>query len=134
VDAYLARLRSLCLGFTMANEKEYWGRMLAFRVRNKIFARYEVDFRTGGRRDLWCKAPPGVQQCLVGSRPDRYFVPPNVGHHGWVGIHLDEDSDWDEIARLVEDSHRMTAPRDVLEGGSARAGRALHAPRVKRAG
>jgi len=36
---------------------------------------------------------------LVGADPDRFFVPPYVGHKGWVGVRLDPEPDWAE-ARL----------------------------------
>ena len=48
---------------------------------------------------------------LVSSNPDRFFVPPYVGCHGWVGLWLDVAIDWDEVADLVEESYRMTAPK-----------------------
>jgi predicted DNA-binding protein (MmcQ/YjbR family) len=48
---------------------------------------------------------------LVESDPARYFVPPYVGHHGWVGVYLEGGLDWGLIADLVEDSYRMTAPK-----------------------
>ena len=80
----------------------------SFKVRDKIFAmQHGVD----GRPSMWCKAPPGVQDILVGSNPQRFFVPPYVGHHGWVGAWLDAEIDWDEIADLVEESYRLTAPK-----------------------
>ena len=60
---------------------------------------------------MTCKARPGVQQALVGSDAERFFVPAYVGHKGWVGAKLHVDQDWDEIAELVEESYRMTAPR-----------------------
>ncbi len=60
---------------------------------------------------MWCKAPPGVQPALVGANPERFFVPPYVGHHGWVGMWLNVEIDWDEVADLVEESYRMTAPK-----------------------
>jgi len=47
----------------------------------------------------------------VQAAPDRFFVPPYVGHHGWIGVRLDVELDWDEIADLVADSYRMTAPK-----------------------
>jgi len=34
-----------------------------------------------------------------------------VGHHGWVGLWLDGEIDWDELADLVDESYRMTAPK-----------------------
>jgi predicted DNA-binding protein (MmcQ/YjbR family) len=60
---------------------------------------------------MWCKAPAGVQDILVNSNPKRFFVPPYVSHHGWVGVWLDIELDWDEIADLVEESYRMTASK-----------------------
>ena len=63
------------------------------------------------RTSITCKAPPGVQQMLVTSDPDRFFVPAYVGSKGWIGIRLDGHPDWDEIAEIAEESYRMTAPK-----------------------
>jgi hypothetical protein len=63
---------------------------------------------------LWCKAPPGAQDVLVGGDPGRFFVPPYVGHNGWIEVRLDAPVDWDIIAALVADSYRMTAPKRLL--------------------
>ena len=57
------------------------------------------------------KAPPGAQDVLVGSDPERFFVPPYVGHNGWIGVWLDLPIDWDVISALVTDSYRKTAPK-----------------------
>jgi hypothetical protein len=64
---------------------------------------------------VWCKAPPGLQGELVGARPDRFFVPPYVGIHGWVGVRLEGRPDWEEITDLVLQSYRLTAPRRLVE-------------------
>ena len=63
---------------------------------------------------MWCKAPRGAQAVLVGSDPDRFFVPPYVGHHGWIGLWLDVELDWDEVAELVVGSYRLIAPKRLL--------------------
>jgi len=34
-----------------------------------------------------------------------------VGHKGWIGIRLDGEVDWPEVADLVKDSYEMTAPK-----------------------
>jgi len=103
----LDRLRAICLVLPEATEGGGVGNP-SFRVRDKIFAmQHGVD----GRPSMWCKAPPGAQQVLVSSNPDRFFVPPYVGCHGWVGMWLDIEIDWDEVADLVEESYRMTAPK-----------------------
>jgi hypothetical protein len=60
---------------------------------------------------VWCPAPPGAQEVLVTGDPVRYFVPPRIGHGGWVGVRLDREPDWDEIAGIVEDAYRKVAPK-----------------------
>jgi hypothetical protein len=48
---------------------------------------------------------------LVGAHPERFFVPPYVGHKGWVGMRLAADPDWNEVAALVTRSYRLVAPK-----------------------
>jgi hypothetical protein len=67
-----------------------------------------------GRNSLWCKAAPVNQQLMVEAAPERFFVPPYVGPSGWIGVYLDGKVDWDELADLLEDAWRMTAPRKLL--------------------
>jgi predicted DNA-binding protein (MmcQ/YjbR family) len=64
---------------------------------------------------LWCKAPRGFQALIIGTDAERYFVPPYVGQHGWIGIWLDSAPDWDSVAQLVRDSYRMTAPKRLVK-------------------
>jgi hypothetical protein len=63
---------------------------------------------------LWCAAPPGAQAELTASAPDRFFRPPYVGGRGWVGVRLDRDSDWAEIAELCQDAYRAIAPARLV--------------------
>lgn len=110
----LARLREICRALPEYAEKIAWGTP-TFRVRNKMFGMFVDNHHQDGRVALWCKAPPGVQEILVGAAPARFFVPPYVGHHGWIGIRLDaDDVDWEEIAEHLQESYRMTAPKRVL--------------------
>lgn len=67
-----ARLRAICLAPPEAVEKEAWGDP-TYRVRDRIFA---MEKRGDGRASLWCKAPPGSQEVVVGTDPGRFFVPP----------------------------------------------------------
>ncbi len=103
----LHRLRAICLALPETNESGGVGDP-SFKVRDRIFA---MQHRVDGRMSMWCKAPPGAQEVLVGSDPARFFVPPYVGHHGWVGVWLDREIDWEEVADLVQESYRMTAPK-----------------------
>jgi hypothetical protein len=106
-DYPLVHLRAICLSFPEATEQGGVGDP-SFKVQNKIFAmRHLVNERSS----MWCKAPQGVQDMLVNSNPERFFVPPYVGHHGWIGLWLDIELDWDEVADLVRESYLMTAPK-----------------------
>lgn len=110
-EKVLEQLRATCLALPEATEGAGVGNP-SFRVRNKIFAmRHDLH---NGRWSLWCKAGPGIQTLLVGNDPNRYFVPPYVGHHGWIGIWLDGQIDWPLLADLVQKSYRMTAPKRLV--------------------
>lgn len=107
-DALLERLRRICLAYPEAEESHEGVGTPSFTVRGKIFAMHHP---AEGRPSLWCKAEKGFQPVLIESSPARFFVPPYVGVHGWVGSWLDVEQDWDEIADLIETSYRMTAPK-----------------------
>lgn len=106
-DALVERLRARCMALPEATERETWGDA-TFRMREKIFA-----MTRGGAapNTMWCKARPGVQGMLVAANPARFFVPPYVGHHGWIGVRLDGEVDWEELEDLIIESYRMTAPK-----------------------
>jgi hypothetical protein len=55
-----------------------------------------------------------VQATLVDEEPERFFVPPYVGTRGWIGVRLDRDVDWDEVAGIAEDAYRAVAPKKLL--------------------
>ncbi|MGE3269982.1 MAG: MmcQ/YjbR family DNA-binding protein [Chloroflexota bacterium] len=101
------RLREICLALPEATERETWGHA-TFRVREKIFAMTGDDRE---RQRMTCKARPGLQGALIEGAPDRFYYPAYVGSKGWIGVYLDEGTDWDELADLVEESYRMTAPK-----------------------
>jgi predicted DNA-binding protein (MmcQ/YjbR family) len=101
------QLRRICRRLPEATEKPFGGHTApAFRVRDKFFVMVSED-----QRSLNVKAAPGVQQMLVASDPDRFFVPRYVGTKGWVGVRLGPDTDWNEVGELVEDSYRLIAPK-----------------------
>jgi predicted DNA-binding protein (MmcQ/YjbR family) len=111
-DSGLERLREVCLAFPEATEKLTWEDSHTFRVRNKIFAMTGND-KKDGRIGIWCKAEPGAQEVLVGAEPDRFFIPPYTGRNGWIGIYLDDGTDWGAAGALVGDSYRLVAPKKL---------------------
>lgn len=110
-DEALGHVRSICLAFPETGEKLTWEDTPTFRVRDKIFAMFAEDRRDGSSLAIWCKAPPGAQEALVGSDPARYFRPPYVGPKGWIGVRLDGAIDWAEVAEHIAESYGMTAPK-----------------------
>jgi len=73
------------------------------------------DHHSDGRFAVWCAAPDGMQKLLVEADPERFFVPPYVGHRGWLGVRLDRRLDWDELAGIVEDAYAEVAPPRLIE-------------------
>jgi hypothetical protein len=59
---------------------------------------------------LWCAGLPHAQQELITATPGQFFRPPYVGGRGWIGVRLDGDVDWAEIAELCQDAYRAIAP------------------------
>ncbi len=106
----LERLRKICLALPETTEKVTWGDP-TWRIRNRIFAMQKGNY-SGGRPSVWLKAPEGAQDVLVGLDPERFFVPPYVGHKGWIGVYLDgKRLDWAWASELIEESYSLIAPR-----------------------
>ncbi|MEO8334056.1 MAG: MmcQ/YjbR family DNA-binding protein [bacterium] len=112
----LLKLRKICLALPEAHEVEAWGEP-TFRVKNKLFAMHAAanNHHGDGRQGVWCKAAPGNQQIMIQHAPKKFFVPPYVGPSGWIGIYLDGDVDWPEVAELLTDSYRLIAPKKLLK-------------------
>jgi hypothetical protein len=112
-DGALERVRRICMALPEAAEQEAWGEP-TFRIRKKIFAMYAAagNHHGDGQNAVWLKAPIGVQEMLVRSAPETYFVPPYVGVKGWIGVDLDSVGD-DELREQVVQSYCMIAPKKL---------------------
>jgi hypothetical protein len=85
---------------------------LRFQVRGRTFAYFLHDHHGDGRVALNCKVPIGDLEALVGSEPERFFVPAYLGARGWIGVRLDLPRvDWKEVEKFVRVSYRLVAPR-----------------------
>lgn len=105
-------IRDIALAFPEATEKETWGHP-TFRVRDKIFVTHGTDDE--GHDVLTMKAAPGEQESLL-AEGDPFFLPKYVGSRGWIGVRVDDETDWRMIAELVVDSYREVAPRSLSVG------------------
>jgi hypothetical protein len=113
-DEALARVRELCLGLPGTSERLSHGAPSFFIDGKHTIVMFMDDHHGDGRLALWCAAPAGAQALLTASDPERYFVPPYVGHRGWVGVRLDRDTPWDDIAGVIEDAWLDRAPKRRL--------------------
>lgn len=110
---HLKRVRKLCLSLPEATEKIAWGAP-TFRVRDKLFAMYAEHHHGDERVALWCNAPTGAQEVMVGSEPKRFFRPPYMGPRGWVGLDLDTNDD-EQVMQVVREAYCMVAPKKLRE-------------------
>jgi len=113
VASQLAKVRALCRDLPEVTERPSHGSP-AFMVNDKrAFAYFLDNHHDDGKLALWCAAPEGAQAMLVDSDPEHYFLPPYVAHMGWVGVRLDRDAPWKQIAAVLEAAHqtRYKPPR-----------------------
>ena len=111
----LKRIRWLCLALPETSERLSHGHPAFFIRAKRTFVMFLTDHHGDGRLAIWCAAPEGIQDMLVQGDPERYFVPPYVGHRGWLGVRLDREPDWDEIAGVVEDAYLTVAPKALVD-------------------
>jgi len=109
-ETLLEGLRTACLALPGVEERINHGMPTFAVVKRTAFCNLH-EHPADGRPTLWFKAAAGVQAELTDQEPDRFFVPPYVGPRGWVGMRLDVDLDWDEVAAVVEDAWRLVATK-----------------------
>jgi hypothetical protein len=114
VAVALAQVRAACLALPDSSERLSHGSPSFFIGDKKCFVMFLDDHHGDGRLALWTAAPAGVQAEQVDDDPERFFVPPYVGYRGWLGVRLDRDPDWDEVAGIVADAWRCVAPKKLL--------------------
>ena len=120
-ERVLERIRELCIGLPEVSERPSHGAPTFFVREKRSFLMVLTDHHGDGRFAIWCAAPDGLQKLLVDADPERFFVPPYVGHRGWLGLRLDRALDWGELAGIVEDAYAEVAPAKLVE--AARLGR-----------
>jgi predicted DNA-binding protein (MmcQ/YjbR family) len=104
--AQLERVRRLCLALPESIERETWER---------------PTFRVGGQQKIFCMVAPDGSSATMKADPeereallalgDPFFMPPYVGGKGWVGVSLERNTDWDEVAELIATSYCLIAPK-----------------------
>jgi hypothetical protein len=115
----LEKLREICLGLPETTERPSHGAPSFFVRQKRCFLMVLTNHHGDGRFAIWCAAGDGMQAMLVEADPERFFVPPYVGHRGWLGVRLDRALDWNELAGIVEDAYAEVAPPKLVEAARA---------------
>jgi len=115
------RVRKIALALPGVNERRSHGAPCFFIQDKRPLCYYHDDHRGDGRISLWCPAPPGVAEELVGAEPQRFFEPtPSASgtFSGWLGAFLDTSGphkvDWAEITAIIEDAYCEVAPKNLV--------------------
>ncbi len=110
----IGRLRQICLSFPETTERLSHGEPAWFVRGKKTFVTFDNNHHGAGRIGFWCAAPHGAQEVLAGAEPERFYVPPYVGHRGWLGVRLDVEVDWARVQDIVADAYRIVAPARLV--------------------
>ena len=100
----IQKLRELCMSLPDATEKISHGEPTWKAGKGKVFATLDNHHHGAAHLSVWSPMPPGVQQSLVELDAERFFVPPYVGHSGWIGIVLDVKPDWAMVEKLLREA------------------------------
>lgn len=115
-DPLLGRVRDLAAEFPGSAEKASHGRPAFFT--KKVFAYYGGSRKIDG---VWVQHPYSVvvqldeSERLAVLEDRRAYIPAYLGPTGWVGLDLEETTDWTEVQELLDASYRATAPRRHID-------------------
>jgi hypothetical protein len=112
----LSAVRGACVALPEVTERLSHGAPTFF-VRGRSFATAWIDgHHQHAFAHAWCASDPVIRAVLIDERPDVFFVPPYVGHRGWVAVRLDRDLTDEELADLLTEAYRLVAPAALSAG------------------
>ena len=106
----LQRVRVLCAALPGVSERVSHGEVSYF-VKKQFLTM--ADHHHDDRFGFWAAAPDGAQERWIGTDDCRFFRPPYVGGRGWIGVYLDVEQDWDDIAEIIDSAHAVVAPASL---------------------
>ncbi|WP_346006982.1 MmcQ/YjbR family DNA-binding protein [Janibacter terrae] len=109
-DPLLLQVREIALDLPGADEKISHGHPAFFT--KKVFAYFAGSVKVDGawsQHEHSLVVLPDEEEARALLEEPRCYRPAYLGPSGWVGVDLDEGTDWLEVAELVESSYRRTA-------------------------
>ena len=119
----LETVREVCLALPETSERPSHGAPTFFVAGKRSLPRSGTTTTTTAASR--CCAPR--RRDAGGARrgdPERFFVPPYVGHRGLIGVRLDRGFARDEIAGILEDAYADVAPRKLVKAAERHSSRA----------
>lgn len=109
-DPLLHRVRQIALALPGAAEKVSHGRPAFFT--KKVFVYYGGSLKADGEHMQHGQSVivrPDAEERRALVEDPRCYVPAYMGPSGWIGMDLDDGTDWAEVSELIEASYRETA-------------------------
>ena len=107
-DKALKQIRTICLDLPEACEVEAWGHP-TFRAGKKMFAAFGGDARN---MSLGMNVGFDRQEELL--QDGRFFPTPYAAHQGWVSLKINNQTDWQEVRKLVREAYRQVALKRTI--------------------
>ena len=104
----LEPLRQICLASPETTEHAQFGHPI-WRAGKKTFAQLLIS---SGRTGIAFWAD-GESQSLLLDDP-RFYVPPYIGHRGWIALDVSYEFSWDVVRALVQRSYQHFALKRML--------------------
>ena len=116
MDLQLRNIRSICARFPEAHEDRLQDRPM-FHVRRRRFA--ILNSETLPYRKRWATSGDSLhfatdEQLRTTLCSDVFYSSPHHGFRGWRATKLTTETNWAEIARLLEGAYRSVASKELI--------------------
>ena len=106
-------LRTYCSGLREVTERVSHGDP-AFFVAKKCFVMVKNNHHGAGWLAFWCASTLEFRTAMLTRDPQTYFVPPYVGHRGWLGVRLDTGLTSETLENHLLEAYCCVAPPRLL--------------------
>lgn len=87
----------------------------AFFVGKKCFAMFKHNHHGVGWLGVWLASTQEFRAAMLERSSQAYFVPPYVGHRGWLGVRLDAGLEVSEVLNHLLEAYCCVAPKRLQD-------------------